>query len=295
MRIPSWMSQHLAAVRALLILTVLLGLIYPLTITAVGRLPFLDDKADGSLVSVDGEERGSRLLGQAFVDSDGEPLRQYFQSRPSAAGEGYDPTASAASNLGPESVVDALPDPATPDDPGTPSLLTQVCRRSSAIGELEGVDGSRPFCTSNGVGAVLGVFRENGLTGKVTRVVSLNEACPSTPFRERYAGVAVECAKPGEDYSDAVTTPIRGSAPAEPVVPADAVTASASGLDPHISVEYAKLQAKRVAAERGVAVDTVEDMIKQHTTERLLGFVGEPAVNVLELNLALDEHHPVRQ
>ncbi len=134
MRLPAWLSQHLAAARALLLLTVLLGLVYPLLLVGIGRLPGLSGRADGSLVTRDGKTIGSRLIGQSFTDTDGNPLKQYFQSRPSAAGDGYDPTATSASNLGPENIVDR---------PDKPSLLTQVCTRSKAIGDLEHVDGRR--------------------------------------------------------------------------------------------------------------------------------------------------------
>lgn len=293
MRLPSWIAQHLAALRALLVLTVVFGLAYPLTMVAVARFPGLSDRADGSLVTQNGNAVGSRLIGQLFTDADGKALPQYFQSRPSAAGAGYDPTATSASNLGPESVVDVLPDPADPKS-GTKSLLTQVCERSKAAGELEGVDGSRPYCTPSGVGAVLGVFHRDGLTGPATRVVSLNEACPATPFLSTYEGVKVECATFGEDYSLGVVTPVRGDAPATPVVPADAVTASGSGLDPHISPAYARLQAARVARERGVDVAAVNALIDEHTSGRTLGFMGGPGVNVLELNLDLDQRYPAR-
>lgn len=295
MRLPTWIAQHLAALRALLVLTVLTGIIYPLVMVGVAQIPGLQHKADGSLIkTADGKTVGSAIIGQLFTDKDGNALKQYFQSRPSAAGNGYDPTATSASNLGPESVVDTLPDPAKKDDTGKQSLLTQVCSRSKAIGELEGVDGGRPFCTPDGVGAVLAVFHRDGLTGPVTRVVSLNEACPAKPFVGSYDGVTVECAKFGEDYSRGIVTPIRGDAPASPAVPADAVTASGSGLDPDISPAYAKLQAPRVAKARGTTVDAVLKLVDKHTDGRALGFMGEPGVNVLELNLDLDKKYPYR-
>ncbi|MCW2609297.1 MAG: potassium-transporting ATPase KdpC subunit [Actinomycetota bacterium] len=295
MRLPAWLAQHLAALRALLVLTVLTGIVYPLVLVGVAQLPGLKHHADGSLITTAGGRTvGSAIIGQSFTDTRGRPLAQYFQSRPSAAGSGYDPTATGASNLGPESVVDVLPNPQVAGDRGKPSLLTQVCSRSRAVGELEGVDGRRPFCTTGGVGAVLAVFHHDGLTGPVTRVVSLDEACPARPFLARYQGVEVECARPGADYSRGVVTPIRGDAPAHPVVPADAVTASGSGLDPQISPAYASVQAARVARVRGASVDAVRRMIEAHTSGRALGFLGEPAVNVLELNLALDSRYPFR-
>jgi K+-transporting ATPase ATPase C chain len=292
---PSWISQHLAALRALLVLTVLLGLAYPLVLTGVAQLPGLKHNADGSMVKVGDTTIGSSLIGQSFTDKDGNPLVQYLQSRPSAAGDGYDPTSTSASNLGPESVVDTLPDPSVKDDTGTQSLLTQVCSRSLAVGQLEGVNGARPFCTSDGVGAVLAVFHKDGATGPVTRAVSLNQACPATPFISTYQGVRVECATFGADYSMGVVTPIRGDAPDKPAVPADAVTASGSGLDPQISVAYAQLQAPRVARERGTDVANVQKLIDKYTDGRALGFMGEPAVNVLQVNLALDKQYPYHQ
>ncbi|MBQ1050616.1 potassium-transporting ATPase subunit C [Micromonospora sp. C51] len=293
MRLPNWLAQHLAALRALLVFTVLLGLTYPLALVAIGRIPGLDDKADGSLVAADGRTVGSALIGQSFTDPDGNPVPRYFQSRPSAAGDGYDPTATAASNLGPESVVDTI---AVDPEESTQSLLTQVCARSRAVGELEGVDGRRPYCTLDGVGAVLAVFRADGLSGPVTRVVSVNQVAPATPFLTRYEGVPVELAQPGADYvaDGGLVTPIRGDAPADPAVPADAVTASGSGLDPHISPAYAELQVDRVARERGADPVAVRRLVEEHTTGRSLGFMGEPGVNVLEINLALDREFPGR-
>ncbi|MEU7880132.1 potassium-transporting ATPase subunit C [Microbispora bryophytorum] len=286
-RLPSWIRQHLAALRALLVLTLVTGAIYPLLVTGVAQAVMNGD-ANGSLLQEGGKDVGSALIGQSFTDGDGNPIKKYFQSRPSAAGAGYDPTSTAASNLGPEDVLDTLPVPGAKDDEGNPdtgkqSLLTQVCARSKAVGELEGVSGARPFCTSDGVGAVLKVFPA---VGTPTRVVSVNQACPAAPFVSLYQGVKVECGKPGEDYAAGRTVPVRGNARA--VVPPDAVTASGSGLDPHISVAYAELQAPRVARERGLGLDTVRALIGRHITGRALGFMGEPGVNVLELNLALD-------
>ncbi|NES26461.1 potassium-transporting ATPase subunit C [Micromonospora terminaliae] len=293
MRLPTWLAQHLAALRALLVFTVLLGLAYPLALVAVGRIPGLDGRADGSLVSVSGTTVGSSLIGQSFTDADGNPVPRYFQSRPSAAGDGYDPTATSASNLGPESVVDTIA--ANPDD-STQSLLTQVCSRSRAVGELDGVDGRRPYCTPDGVGAVLAVFRADGLTGRITRVVSVNQVAPATPFVASWQGVPVELAQPDHDYvaEGGIVTPVRGDAPEKPAVPADAVTASGSGLDPHISPAYAEIQVARVARERGADPAAVRRLVAEHTTGRSLGFMGEPGVNVLELNLALDEKFPAR-
>lgn len=277
--------RHTAALRALLVLTVLLGLAYPALIWLIAQLPGLRDNAGGSILEADGKPVGSSLIGQLYTDADGNPLPQYFQGRPSAAGDGYDPMSTSASNLGPEDVVD------TPD---RTSLLTQVCERSKTVGELDGVDGARPFCTGGGVGAVLSVIGPRGADGNVThptKVVSVNEPCESTdrPFLDSYDGVRVECASAGADYRIGQIVPVRGSAPADPQVPADAVTASGSGLDPHISPAYAELQVERVAAARGISPEQVRALVAAHTQGRTLGFLGEPRVNVLELNLALDD------
>ncbi len=163
MRISSWIRQHLAAVRALLVLTVITGIAYPLAVWAVASGPSLHEKAEGSIVEVNGQAVGSTLIGQLFTDADGNPpLAQYFQSRPSAAGDGYDPTSTSASNLGPESIQDTPPaDPPaligagmdSTDAGFKASLLTTVCSRSRSVGQLEGVDGSRPFCTPPAVSA----------------------------------------------------------------------------------------------------------------------------------------------
>lgn len=228
-------GQLVAALRAVVVLTVLLGLLYPLTVTGVARLAF-SGNANGSLIQVDGKVVGSDLIGQSFTDADGNALPQWFQSRASNAGAGYDPTSTAASNLGPEDVIDTPDDPATEADESNTSLLTLVCGRSKDVGEANGVDGSRPYCGSDGVG----------------------------------------------------TPDIRGNLDTEQsAVPADAVTASGSGLDPHVSPEYARLQAPRVARVRGLPLERVLALVEQHVQGRTLGFLGAPRVNVLRLNVAL--------
>lgn len=289
MKFASFVRLHWAALRTLLVLTLVTGLAYPLFVWLVAQLPGLHEKAEGSILSANGRPVGSRLIGQLFTDPDGKPLPQYFQSRPSAAGDGYDPLSSGASNLGPENIVDT---------PAKPSLLTQVCTRSMAVGRLEGVAGSRPFCTGGGVGAVLSVIGPRDAHGNVihpTQVVSVNEPCASTsaPFLARYEGVRVECAKDGEDYSIGQIVPVRGAAPSDPAVPADAVTASGSGLDPNISPAYADLQVARVARARRVSPDLIAKLVAQNRNGRVLGFLGEPTVNVLQLNLQLDNRYPL--
>ena len=190
--------QTWTALRALLVLTVVLGLGYPLVVLGIGQLA-LPAQANGSLVSVDGEVVGSSLIGQSFTDADGNPLPEWFQSRPSAAGAGYDGTASSGSNYGPEN----------------PDLIAAIEDRRAAIAEFEGVD------------------------------------------------------------------------PAD--VPADALTTSGSGLDPHISPAYALLQVARVAEARGLSEDAVRELVESHIQGRDLGYLGEPTVNVLHLNIALAE------
>ena len=184
------------AVRAMVVFTLLLGVAYMLLITAVGQvaLPF---QANGSLIkTADGQVSGSQLIGQSFTDADGNALPQYFQSRPSAAGDGYDSTASSGSNWGPENE----------------DLIAAIEERKTASVELDG-------------------------SGQI---------------------------------------------------PADALTASASGLDPDISVANAERQVARVAEARGLSASEVESLVSAHTIPRDLGYLGDPRVNVVELNRALD-------
>jgi len=182
----------------MLVLTVVLGVAYPLAITVFGQLA-LPNQANGSLISRPGTTVvGSSLIGQSFTDADGVALPEWFQSRPSAAGDGYDAAASSGSNLGPENA----------------DLIDAIAARKTAIEESDGVTAAE--------------------------------------------------------------------------IPADALTASASGLDPQISPEYARLQVNRVAAARGLPVADVSALVESRIQGRDLGFLGEPTVNVLELNLALD-------
>ncbi|MCV7086543.1 potassium-transporting ATPase subunit C [Mycolicibacter hiberniae] len=290
MRMTDAIRGHLVALRALLVLTAILGIGYPLFVWLVAQIPGLHSRAEGSLITVDGRPVASALIGQSFTDAAGRPLPQYLQSRPSATG--YDTLASGASNLGPESMVDR---------PAHPSLLSEVCARSAAIAQAEGLGaagGARPFCTPGGKGAVLAVFGPRDAHGAVThpgRVVSVNEPCEtgSAPFMAEYHGVRVQCAQPGEDYAAGRIVPIRGAAPGHPRVPADAVTASGSGLDPDISPAYADLQAERIAKARGISAAEVRAVIGAHQRGRLLGFLGQARVSVVAVNLELDRRHPV--
>ncbi|MFE6751334.1 potassium-transporting ATPase subunit KdpC [Kitasatospora purpeofusca] len=201
--LPTAVRTHLTALRALLVLTVLLGIAYPLLVTGISQLAFAD-KANGSIVKVDGKEAGSSLLGQNFnlpkqnpddPDEAPRPDPQWFQPRPGA----YDPKASGASNLGPNSE----------------DLAKNIEDRRQAVAAFDGVD------------------------------------------------------------------------PAS--VPVDALTASGSGLDPHISTAYAQEQVERVAKARNLPVDTVRKLVDQNTDGRSLGFLGQPGVNVVLLNKALVE------
>lgn len=184
------------ALRLMLVFTVLLGIGYPLAITAIGQVT-MPGQANGSLLHrADGSVAGSSLIGQSFADASGHPLPQYFQPRPSAAD--YDTLASGGSNLGPENRT----------------LVAEIVERRAQIAAFDDVD------------------------------------------------------------PDAV--------------PVDALTASGSGLDPHISPAYAAIQVRRVADARGLSVGEVKRLVSAHTAGRDLGFLGEPRVNVVELNLALD-------
>jgi K+-transporting ATPase ATPase C chain len=227
-------------------LTVITGLMYPVLITAVAQIAF-KDKANGSLVAVNGEVVGSRLIGQRFTRP------EYFHPRPSAApAGGYDASASGGSNLGPTSAR-------------LFNGATKVDDKTNA--EVVDFDGLKTrlvhYCVDNGISydssRVLDGFKDaKGQLDDVKLITAFND-----------------------DKAPLVFTP-------KTPIPSDAVTASASGVDPDISPANAGLQAARVARARGVAVAQVKAIVAQHTAGRTLGILGEPAVNVLELNLALD-------
>jgi K+-transporting ATPase ATPase C chain len=191
------MKKHLTELRSAVMVTLVFAVVlcglYPLVVFGVAQV-FFHDQANGSLiVDANGTVHGSKLLGQQFTAD------KYFQSRPSAAGNGYDATSSGGSNLGPTSS----------------NLVTAITQRIA------------DYRTGNGLAT-------NAL------------------------------------------------------VPADAVTASGSGLDPHISLRNAELQAPRVAKARNVSVEKVLELVRANTDSASFGFLGEPGVNVLKLNFALD-------
>lgn len=187
--------QAWVSIRAMLVITIVCGILYPAAIWVIGLA--MPGQSNGSLVSQNGKVVGSSLIGQSFTDKKGNALPQWFQSRPSAAGAGYDGSASSGSNYGPENS----------------ELIKAIKQRQAAIEKLDGVSASQ--------------------------------------------------------------------------IPADAVTASASGLDPDISEAYALLQVDRVAQARGLTASDLTTLVEQHVQGRDLGYLGEPTVNVLELNLAL--------
>jgi K+-transporting ATPase ATPase C chain len=253
------MRRHLiASIVMLLAVTVALGFGYPLVVTGLSQL-FFHNQANGSLVYSHGKLVGSALLGQEFSDSKGNPLPRYFQPRPSAAGAGYDGSSSGATNLGPSN-----------------PLLIGFVPGVNTVGLNGQPSAGNPFATKADPACV-------PTSPQGTPVTS-----PSPD--QKYAKTA-----DGSYVCDPNTVPERaiayrqfnGLAAGAPV-PVDAVTASGSGLDPDISVRNALDQAPRVARARHLPLGQVIALVHRHTQGRVWGFLGEPAVNVLELNLALD-------
>jgi len=232
----------------MVVMTVLTGLVYPAVITGIAQVVFRD-QANGSLIVSNGQVVGSRLIGQNFTKP------EYFHPRPSAAGTGYDPTASAGSNLGPTSA----------------KLINGTTKMDDKKTEVVDFDGIKDrivhYCVDNDI--------------------PYDSSRPLNGFKDAQGNLDdVKLIKAfNDDKAPLVFTP-------KTPIPADAVTASASGLDPHISPGNAQAQAARVARARGISVVQVQDLMVQHTEGRSLGFLGEPSVNVLQLNLALDQQFP---
>jgi len=235
--------------RLTLALTILTGLLYPAVMTGLSELIF-PRQANGSLVSVKGNVVGSSLIAQGFSKP------EYFHPRPSAAGNGYDATASSGTNLGPTSA----------------KLLHGTTKTDDKGKEVVDFDGLEDrivhYCVDNDIpyesSVPLGQFKDShGDLDDVKLIKAFND--PNTPL---------------------IFTP-------KSPIPSDAVTASASGLDPHISPANAEWQAGRVAKARGLAPDQVKPLIAQFSDRADWGFLGEPRVNVLLLNVALDQRIPM--
>jgi K+-transporting ATPase ATPase C chain len=234
----------------MLVMTILLGLVYPAVVTGIAQALF-HDQANGSLVVSKGQVIGSRILGQAFSKP------EYFWPRPSSAGSGYDATASGGTNLGPTSA----------------RLLNGTIATDEKGRERVGFDGIKDrvvhYCVANNLpyesSVPLERFRNaDGSLNDVELIKAFNDEKTPLVVRSKVA------------------------------IPADAVTGSASGLDPHISPANASIQAARVAEARGVSADSVRALVAKHTEGRRLGILGEPTVNVLMLNLDLDAQLPMK-
>ena len=248
--------QATASIAALAVLTIVLGFGYPLAVTGISQLLFRH-QANGSLVYAHGKLVGSDLLGQSFTDSKGNPLPRYFQPRPSAIS--YNGAGSGASNLGPSN-----------------PLLIGFVPGVNTVGRNGQPSATNPFATPADPACV-------PLDPSGSPVTS---PAPGQRYAKTAAG-AYEC--------DLSTIPERtvayrqfNSLPPAAAVPVDAVTASASGLDPDISVANAMDQAPRVAGARHLPVARVVALVHQYTVPAQWGFLSEPVVNVLNLNLALD-------
>jgi potassium-transporting ATPase KdpC subunit len=250
--------QLIASVLMLLAVTLAFGFAYPLVVTGLSQL-FFHQQANGSLIYSRGKLVGSALLGQEFTDSKGNPRPQYFQPRPSAAGAGYDASSSGATNLGPSN-----------------PLLIGFVPGVNTVGLNGGPSAANPFATTSDPSCVPTDPQGNPVTSpspgqKYAKTASGGYVCDPNTIPER-----------------AIAYRQFNGLPASASVPVDAVTASGSGLDPDISVQNALDQAPRVARARHLRASQVLALVHRSTQDRQWGFLGEPAVNVLKLNLALD-------
>ncbi len=250
--------QIVPAIVMTLALSVILGLVYPFTVWAIGQVTF-KHQVDGSFIKKSGQVVGSSLIAQTFLDKDGNPLPQYFQPRPSAAN--YNAAASVASNLGPgdQRLVGYIPGLNTPDPKVNPYATP-----------------TDPYCVP-----VQATDKDgNDVTDK-----------DGNPVYEKNKDGTYVC-DPNTIPQRMLAYEQFNNVPAGTKIPVDAVTAGFSGLDPDISPANALLQAPRVAKARNLPLATVVALIKQHTNNPQWGFLGEKTVNVLDLNIALDKLGP---
>jgi len=241
-------KEILPGIRIKLFMTVVLGVVYPLAMTGISQLIF-PKQANGSLITVDGKVIGSEIIGQNFTKP------EYFHPRPSAAGGGYDASASGGSNLGPTSAKLIR---------GT----TKMDDKKNGIVDYDGISlRIVHYCIDNDIPyeSSTPLERFNGADGNLDDVKLIKAF--------------------NDDKAPLIFTP-------KTPIPADAVTASSSGLDPHISPANAQAQAARVAKARGIAVDQANQIVARFTEGADLGLLGEPRVNVLKLNLAMDQQFP---
>ena len=242
-------GQILPGLRIKIFMTVVLGVVYPLAMTGISQLIF-PKQANGSLITAGGKVIGSEIIGQNFSKP------EYFHPRPSAAGSGYDATASGGSNLGPTSA----------------KLIHGTTKMDDKKNEVVDYDGINLRIVHYSI--------DNG--------IPYESSVPLDSFKDASGNLDdVKLIKAfNDDKAPLIFTP-------KAAIPADAVTASASGLDPHISPGFAKTQAARVAKARGVDPIALEQLVAHYTEGRDWGFLGEPRVNVLRLNLALDQSYPL--
>lgn len=248
--------QLLTGLLMTIAMIVLVGLVFPLAVTGAAQL-IMSNKANGSLVKVNGKVVGSSLIGQNFTDKNGNPLPQYFQPRPSNAGDGYDSLASGGSNLGPSNAKLIGNVPGVNIDTKTNPYATKV----------------DPYCVP--------VQATDKSGNDVTDA-------QGNPVYEKTANGEYVCDPDTIPQRTLAYRSLNGLAP-NVAVPSDAVTASGSGLDPQISLANTRLQAPRVARARNLPLARVQEIINSHTQARQLGFLGEQTVNVLNLNIALDQ------
>jgi K+-transporting ATPase ATPase C chain len=288
-----------ASIGVTLVLGVVCCGLYPLAVWAIGQTVF-PVQANGSLVTKDGtfttddaQAVGSSLIGQNFAAAG------YFHPRPSSAGSnGYDGSNSGGSNLGPLSdklingATKAAPPPvaAPTAEAATPAPTATAAAPAPAPAEVIDVDGIRlrviHYCVDNGIAFKL--YKINADGDRIAEV-------PLSAYQDKDgslldAKLVDDFPHPPADAADRVAVIAADFAT---LIPGDAVTGSGSGLDPHISPENAELQAQRVADARKLSKTKVLELVRQNTAQPDLGFLGDPRVNVLLLNIALDKLAPL--